>query len=435
MINILSFLGDAQDITCPKDYGIAILTNIFGVTASNQCTIHDPYVDCVVTTDPTFYCREECTYFYPGNRLLPTCQNQVATYQYVEYQCIPTKSDLISPNTSCPADGSKMLVNVNRKGRFQNFNYPTLRNANCTYRLKTTPGKILNIYALDVSLNGYSKECRSNKITFMEDGDVDGTEFCEERLYTLLYSSCSNELDLRYVVTDLTQIYSFGIELYIETDVRPASWSCGKPLSTTTKSTIRTQPFTTFTARPLTTSDPNMFAYPEIENDVCLGKSFSYSCPAGYTFMIVDVYYGVKRLTSNNCAFTQGDCVQEAASTLTACANDAASCFISYSIARRLAHCSDRYADYLHITSQCVPSRAVGTGAVLNTYNICDGNDNIESFNGVITSPSFPSYAQTKNECKRSLPAIQDKVLKIWINEMYIASGGQRSLTGELYNV
>ena len=408
-----------------------MITNIFGVTDSGLCEPHDASKHCVVTTDPTITCRQRCTYLYTGNQRLPSCENKTATYQYVEYQCIPIASPLVTNNTACPANGAKIPIQINRAGRFRSNKYPTLQKENCTYRLKTNPGNIMSIYSLDVSLNDYSPDCNSNKLTFAEDDDDQVTEFCEQRTYSLLYTSCSNEVDLRYVIINDQPLFSYGVELYIESRPRPTDWSCGKPLVTTARSTLSTQTPTTPTTRLLTTSDPIMSAAPEVESDICFGQSFNYQCPLGYTYMIIGAYYGVKKSPSNKCSFTPGDCVQEAAATLTACTNDLPTCFLSYSTRRRLAVCSDSYADYLHITGQCIPSRPVGAGATLTTSDICSSNDDIRGFQGVITSPGFPNYKQSSDECKRALPAISDSVLKIWINEMVIASGGLRSTAGQ----
>ena len=77
--------------------------------------------------------------------------------------------------------------------------------------------------------------------------------------------------------------------------------------------------------------------------------------------MILDTYYGVKQQSSDKCGFVQGDCVQEATSTITQCHTDSPNCYLSYSTKRRLAQCSDTYADYIHITYQCVPSHPVSS--------------------------------------------------------------------------
>jgi hypothetical protein len=363
-------------------------------------------------------CRQRCMLMYTGNQVIPSCNNKVTAYQYVEYQCIPTNTELVSSNISCPIDGAKSVIQIDRNGLFQSYNYPILQKMNSTYRLKTNPGYIMHFYALDISLNDYSLDCRLNKITLIEDGELQGSDFCEKRTNTLIYSSCSNELDLRYVVDDDTKFSSKGVQLYIESQVRPSDWLCGKPLSTST-------------SRTTSTTESFSGALAEIEHDICFNSSLNHTCPSGYTFMILDAFfYGVKKQASIECGFIQGDCVQEILSTITEYRNDLPNCFISYLTKRRLAQCSDNYADYLHIKSQCVPSRPVGTTSSIQMYDICDTTTPIVSVNGIVTSPSFPTYTQTNNECNRSIIGIQDRVLKIWINEMAVSTGGVRSLNG-----
>ena len=66
----------------------------------------------------------------------------------------------------------------------------------------------------------------------------------------------------------------------------------------------------------------------------------------------------------------------------------------------------------------------------LQTYDICESNDPITDGNGVVTSSRFPSFTQTSGQCRRTIMGIMDRALKIWINEMAVSSGGQRSLDG-----
>ncbi len=424
-----NYLDESYTIECPNDYVIAVTTNIFGVTSSDQCEPHDASKHCAVTTEPIFLCRQTCVYLYTGNQMIPSCNNQIAAYQYVEYQCIPTQTSLVSTNTPCLNDGSKTIIQIDRNGRFQSYNYPNLKQMNCTYRLKTKPGYIMNIYALDISLNNYISDCQLNKMTFIEDGDNQGLDFCEQRTHGLIYSSCSNELDLHYSIYDDLQPFSYGVELYIESQARPFDWACGGILSasinpTTTRITPITPKATSITSVSL------MSVLDPVEYDICYNDTLNQACPYGYTFIILDAYYGVKGQSLNKCGFVQGDCVQEATSAITQCHTDSPNCYLPYSTKRRLAYCSDNYADYLHITYQCVPSYPISSSSSLVVYDICNTNDRITDINGVITSPSYPSYQQTNNECRREILGIQDRALKIWLNEMAVSSGGQRSLDG-----
>lgn len=367
---------------------------------------------------------------YTGNQQISSCNNTKASYQYVEYQCIPTKSPLVTKNSSCPNDGSKTIVQIDRNGRFQSYNYPSLTQMDCIYRLKTKPGYIMNIYSLDISLNNYVIDCRSNKLTFIEDNDVQGLDFCEQRASTLIYSSCTNELDLRYQINDPSQPFSYGVELYIESQAHPSDWSCGETLSTSTQQTsfYTTSRVSAQITLPTNTSFTGALA--EIEYDICFGNEATMSCPSGFTFMIIDAYYGVKSQTSNKCGFAQGDCVQEALLTINHCQNDSPNCSLSYLTKRRLARCLDKYADYLHISYQCVPSYPVESTSTLKVYNICETNNPIQDFYGIITSPNYPNYITTTNECQTIITGIETSAIKIWINEISIASDGPRDLSG-----
>ncbi len=377
-------------------------------------------------------CQQSCTYMYTGHYLIPSCNNKTAAYQYIEYQCIPTNTNLIT-NTPCSSGGPVIPINIGQNGRFQSYNYPNLQITNCTYRLTASPGNIMHFYSLDISLNGFVSTCQSNKLTLIENAekpDEKLTEFCEQRTVSLIYSSCSNELDLMYTITNAGDSLSKGVELYIESQARPSDWTCGQPLPTPPPPTIiPTAPFTTPTATPLK-NETFMAARDEIEHDICWNDTLSYTCPSGYTFMILSAYYGVKSSSSNKCGFVQNDCTQDALSTITQCRNDLPNCYLTYTLKRRLAYCSDNYADYLHITSQCIPSKDLGSGTAINVYDICETNDDIRNFNGIITSTNFPTFQQTNKECKRAVIDIQDRVLKIWLNELAIPSGGQRILNG-----
>ncbi|CAF0750564.1 unnamed protein product [Adineta steineri] len=410
--------GESYTIQCPTNYVIAVITNIFGVTSSDECELHDASKHCVITTSPIFLCGQTCFYMYPGNQLISSCNNTIAAYQYVEYQCIPIKTPLISPNTSC----SNINIHIDRNGQFQSYNYPKLTNMNCTYHLQTKPGYIMHIYALDISLNNYNPICQLNKMSLFETTKNQSLDFCEQRTNSLIYSSCSNQLDLHYMIMNDLQAYSYGIKLYIESQAQPFGWSCGEETVTTltNPTTIQTTPTP---PKPTSiTSLSIMTVLDPIEYDICYNDTFIHTCPYGFTFMILNAFYGVKNQSLNKCEFIQNDCTQEALLAITQCQTDAPNCYLSYSNKRRLAHCLDKYADYLHITYQCVPSFPISSTSNLVVYDICDTNKQITDINGIVISPNFPSYQQTNKECQREILGIHDRALKIWINELAISS-------------
>lgn len=425
---ILYFLGDSHIFQCPNDYVVTILKNIFGTTTTDQCDQYDEHNHCVIATSPSIACRQSCSYFFSGQQFISSC-NKLAAYEYIEYQCIPTQTDIVS-NSSCPNDGSVVPIQINEKGRFRSQNYPQLHTGNCTYRITTKPGYVMRFYSLDISLNSFSTDCIGNQFTLIEKDGTQSEKFCKQETFSLIYSSCSNEVDLQLVITNSAELFTKGIELYIESQARPSVWECGKPLPTSSPPpTISTSPYITQTAPPLK-NETTMMARNEIEHDICFNNTVDEPCPQGYTFMIIGAFYGIKRSPSSKCGFVQGDCVQEALSTITQCRTDVPNCRLTYSNRQRLTQCSDNYADYLHITSQCIPSISPGSGIVLSKFDICEDDNDIQGVNGVVVSPNFPSFQPTNKECKRTIVGLNDRILRIWLNELAVASNGQRSLLG-----
>ncbi|CAF4635352.1 unnamed protein product [Rotaria sp. Silwood2] len=137
--------GPLFTLQYPNNYGLVIRINIFGTTQSNPISIQKI-------------------------KRSSSCSNKITVYQYVEYQCIPTNTELISPNVSCSIDGSKILVQIDHRGRLPTYKYRSFTIMNCIYRLISSENSIMNFCALDISLNDYPTDCRSNKITFIQDG-------------------------------------------------------------------------------------------------------------------------------------------------------------------------------------------------------------------------------------------------------------------------
>ena len=232
LFNTRPLAGDASTIHCPTGYTFAVRTNLYGVTASGQCELHNPAQHCLETSVSIVVCGQSCIFVFRGDLPIASCNSRPATYQYVEYQCIPKEAALVSPNTTCAMNSSKTPVLIDKVGRFQSYGYPTLMKMNCTYRLIAKPNHIMHIYARRIVLHDYSVTCGTNKMTLLEDGDTEGTTFCKIPGARWIYSSHSNEIELRYTVTDIDNTrLSFGAELYIESEAHPATTTSRVPTS------------------------------------------------------------------------------------------------------------------------------------------------------------------------------------------------------------
>ncbi|CAF0779245.1 unnamed protein product [Didymodactylos carnosus] len=412
---------DFQTITCPMDFVAVINTMIYAVVPSNQCEPFNLATHCSVTEEPNIYCRRTCTLSYYGNKFLPACSNQEATYRLVSYQCVPDKAPVLTANHPCTGGPD---IYISKNGEFISEGYPYIsQTENCTYHLKTDVDKIMNIYALDITLSDFDLDCKTNSLTII-DGD-NRAVFCDVFYGKIIHSSCSNEIDINYSITDSHQIISYGARLYIEAVQRPAD-HCDKtdPMPTTSTTVTHMTP-----TIPTIIPEPFSGALNETNADICFGDTPSFACPSGYTFIIIDAFFGVKKSTTDACRFQQGDCIQSATSTITTCQHDDPICYLPYTVKRKLARCQDLYADYMHVIYQCIPNK--GLTPDLLTYDVCQSSDMITAFNGLLTSPGFPKYQTVNPECKRPIETVRDKAVKIWINEMATSSGILRTTSDD----
>ncbi|CAF0759624.1 unnamed protein product [Didymodactylos carnosus] len=414
--------GQFKIISCPTNYLIAIHTILYAVVPSNECEAFNSATHCSITAESTLSCGKSCTVSYYGNKIIPTCSNQEATYQLVSYQCIPDNAPLLTDNQLCT--NGPISINISKNGEFQSNNYPfPTEDENCTYHLKTDVGKIIHIYSLDVSLSDLNLDCKKNHLTII-DGD-DQEVFCDVFYSELIYSSCSNEVAISYYIIDINPVLHYGVQLYIETEQRPAD-HCGKTDPPPTKPTD-----VTYITPTIPTISPTQFlgALSETDAVICFGDKPTFTCPFGYTFIIIDAFFGVKKSPTDACQFQQGDCIQDASSTITTCQHDDPICYLPFTVKRKLAHCQDLYADYMHVIYQCIPNKGLTPDLV--TYDICASSDIITGFNGLLVSPGFPKYQTVTPECKRVIIPMREKALKIWINEMAISSGNFRTTNND----
>lgn len=429
-------LASSITVTCPDNYGIAIIQSLSGINKNNQCDSSDVNTDCKEPNEELNICKKTCTFSYGPRSPLPACANRLSNYRYIEYQCIPTRAPIIQNVGPCPVDGSPLSIYLNESNRFHNYNYPTFSKGICSYRLTTKPGNIIRVYSLDINMNDRDDLCSENKLILREDGEITPVEICNEPRYSSIYVSCSNQMDLIYSVTNDTRSSSSGVDLYIESVPRPSDWTCGKNLLTTagtstTTTVTTTTKITTGSLETETTRSSDMAAQPLVEHDICPGKDLNYRCPSGYTFMIVNAFYGIQKTPSNPCRFTAGDSTEDVTSSITACATDDPGCRLVFNTALQSLTSLGRSPDFLHVVSQCVPSKPTTNSSSLSVTDICSSYDDIMSFAGIINSPQFPFYQQTNIECKREIITRSDAELLIWINQMSIADGGLRKETGK----
>ncbi|CAF4145516.1 unnamed protein product [Rotaria sp. Silwood2] len=88
---------------------------------------------------------------------------------------------------------------------------------------------------------------------------------------------------------------------------------------------------------------------------------------------------------------------------------------------------------YIHIEYDCVP---ISINDSTKEYNVCQKNIEITSDYGIIRSPAYPTRFQTiASECFRTIHVPNDKIICLWLNDLYIGSISEISDKDHVYTV
>ncbi|CAF4778092.1 unnamed protein product, partial [Rotaria sp. Silwood2] len=88
---------------------------------------------------------------------------------------------------------------------------------------------------------------------------------------------------------------------------------------------------------------------------------------------------------------------------------------------------------YIHIEYDCVP---ISINDSTKEYNVCQKNIEITSDYGIIRSPNYPTRFQTTaSECFRTRHVPNDKIICLWLNDLYIGSISEISDKDHVYTV
>jgi hypothetical protein len=69
-------------------------------------------------------------------------------------------------------------------------------------------------------------------------------------------------------------------------------------------------------------------------------------------------------------------------------------------------------------------------------YNVCQNGTDITTDHGVIKSPGYPSQFQTvTSECFRAIIVPDDKIIRLWLSDLYIGSTGTNCASDHVFVV
>ena len=151
----------------------------------------------------------------------------------------------------------------------------------------------------------------------------------------------------------------------------------------------------------------------------CVPGSVQLQCPVNTVVVIRNAFYGVASI-DGSCVYTSGDCIADAVSTAElSCKTDSLSCS-PYFTRKKLTECNGQNSSYVQVEYDCIPIVLTETE---KNYDICQSSVDITTDHGIIKSPGYPSQFQTTTtECIRAIHVPDNKQIRLWVTDLYIAS-------------
>ncbi len=162
----------------------------------------------------------------------------------------------------------------------------------------------------------------------------------------------------------------------------------------------------------------------------CVPSSVTLRCPANYVVVVTNAEYGVAQLDSS-CSYSPGDCVADAMN-IAICTTDSVQCLV-YATRKKLPQCNDQFGSYVRVEFDCVP---ISMNDSSKEYSVCQNGLDITSDQGILKSPGYPSQFQTTTaECFRAIHVPADKVIRLWLSDLYISGVGTNCANDHVYVV
>ena len=378
----LSSLFGAKNFKCPQNYMIVILRAFYG--KGTRCD----YVsgDCTVEADIVYRTcsgKQECSVPFINIVTLPECNNAIANYLLVEFQCLPTPA--VVPNSL------ELCTNqINQfggvSGVLKSSSYPSYTQTQCentTVNSFDDSNLVVYMYLLDLDIgspNPSTGECSNDYLllSYQCNNQVYSQRLCGTRPAQLLFSTClpSDKIFASYnLLSQESQSQrGFALLYHLLPKIDPL-------VTTTTRITTTTQTITTPPGRGPVSTDIML-------RTTCVQQPITIGCDTpGYVLVIHRVQLAASAAVT--CNYSPTDCFQDYTNFYTSCGGKT-SCYL-YPPSTDLTACSNAKSKYLYVQYQCLPARPklnldicsssnarerVEGGAIVSSVNYTTGNIN-----------------------------------------------------------
>ncbi|CAF1389024.1 unnamed protein product, partial [Didymodactylos carnosus] len=226
-------VGKHHIISCPKDSVIVLLTVDMGVSIQDLCQ-YSPF-DCFEER-PHLHSscngKNLCTISYITALQVKSCENKSALYLYVEYQCVPVKTqlqvDICATNQAVIQHSANILlpsyVPLTRECSVDLFSTPL------SFGGKPRSFKIYLI-AMNLPVTIQNGQCDVVHDAFVDihEMDITSARLCGNLHTRFLYESCSGTIRITFhdIFKDATSVLNYtGFNLYVEPVVQNTNDEC-----------------------------------------------------------------------------------------------------------------------------------------------------------------------------------------------------------------
>jgi hypothetical protein len=376
------------ECTTPE-YVLVVHKVQLGVNPTNSCT-YSPS-DCFEDRTNSYnYCggKKLCDIFPPAIPI-NICNNSIANYLYVEYQCIPKRPKLYldtcsSTGPTYRVQGGAMVTSVNY----------TSENKQCSVMLQSDKllgsdvHKSFKVYILSLNLPMRSNpreqgaQCsETDPYIDIDDHELAVTRLCGNSHTRYLLETCSTMIEVRYnnIQMDFDTGNYNGFELYFESIQHDDCAATSKPL-------IPTEP---------------LIIKKEVVCALADGRErVDFSCTPDHGLVFLQSYNFVTQ-QPEQCNITQHTCFYPSEQPQAQCAGQQACSYThTTSSLPESDICQDKQPDSVEFYYQCLPMRPTQD---VPTYTFCS-HDTVSGTSGFIETPGYPNtYQLGKQNCSLNI--------------------------------
>lgn len=382
-----SGLLDEKNFECPTNYILLIHRAFYGKGSVCDYTSNDCTSEAFIVHQ-TCAGKQSCSITFINEVQLLECQNQIANYLFVDYQCLPTIAIASNNGSSCTGQIDHA---AGISGTLISPSYPTYTQAQCTNNtLSSLVGSdlVIYLYLLDLNIgpaNIATGDCSNDYLllSYQCNNQLYDERLCGAQSTRLLFSTCtpSDHIFISYNLLNQGSQTQGGFALlyHLMRKSDPVT-SVSTPLISTT-----TQKVTS----PVTPSGPGPISTPIEQKTSCTPHHVIIECTTpGYVLVVHNVLLGVS--ATNSCIYSPTDCFETRTSAYNYCGGKRLCDLFPPPIP--INQCNNVQANYFFVEYQCIP-----TQPKLN-LDICSAGDQRWKVEGG-AMVSLSGYASENRQC------------------------------------